>query len=126
MFFREFSVTWDCRMTFRKEKPNLCPKFLVLAGSSPFILRKLSSQASPCASGSIPGMVGDPWTLRRGAHPAFWNNLWVPCGPADSMHLQQNSFEVFDGEGATNSTLFAFTCRPRSWEKRKKTKAKPM
>lgn len=25
-----------------------------------------------------------------------------------------------------HSTLFAFTCRPRSWEKREKTKAKPV
>lgn len=30
----EFSVTWDCKVTCRREKPNLCPKFLVLASSS--------------------------------------------------------------------------------------------
>lgn len=60
------------------------------------------------------------------AHPVFWNSLWMPYGPTRSVGLQQNSCEVFGGDGATNSTLFAFTCRPRSWEKRRKTKAKPV
>lgn len=39
MLFREFSATWIRKMTFRK-KPNLCPKCLVLAGSSFSVLKK--------------------------------------------------------------------------------------
>lgn len=36
------------------------------------------------------------------------------------------SWQALMAKKPENSTLFAFTCRPRSWEKRKKTKAKPV
>lgn len=75
MLSREFSGTWDCKMTFREERSNPCPKFLVLAGSSYFILRKLSSHASPRAS----GVVGDPW-IPSGEEPGTSNILEQPMG----------------------------------------------
>lgn len=61
-------------MTFWKEKPNLCPRFVVLAGSSSFIPRKL------------PGLLlcfwKDSWDGWRpsGEEPGTSNVLEQPVG----------------------------------------------
>lgn len=93
MLSREFSVTWDCKMTFSREKPILCPKFLVLAGSSSSVLSKLSSQASPCAPGRIPGMVGDPW-IPSGEEPGTCSVLEQPVGAMWSSCFHGSSAEL--------------------------------